>query len=267
MVTSLALLFLAAALLCGPGPVGRARLAALWPAPAATRSWRPFAVAPAVLGGLGGLLVAGPGGAVAGALVAAAAGSRRRGRKVAGIAAATAEQVAESLHRITDELRAGSHPSAALGGVRADGPHARDVLGPAAAAARLGDDVPTALRRTAAERRAVAPALERIASAWSLSDRHGIPLAELLAGVLADIRWRVRFGNTVRAQLAGPRATAAVLTALPALGLGLGQLIGAEPISVLRSGLLGQALLVVGVGLAAAGSAWSEHILRSAVPR
>jgi tight adherence protein B len=267
MVISLALLLLAAALLCAPGPVGRARLAALWPAtPTSARRWRPLTLGPLVLGGLAGLLVVGPGGALAGALVSLVASRRRRGRRAAGIATTTAEQLAESLHRITDELRAGSHPSTALGGVRADGPHARDVLGPAAAA-RLGDDVPAALRRTAAERPAVAAALERIASAWSLADRHGIPLAELLAGVQADTRWRVRFGNTVRAQLAGPRATAAVLTGLPVLGLVLGQLIGADPIAVLRGGVLGQALLVVGVGLAAAGSAWSEQILRSAVPR
>jgi hypothetical protein len=82
-----------------------------------------------------------------------------------------------------------------------------------------------------------------------------------------DIRWRVRFAATVRAQLAGPRATAAVLTTLPVLGIALGQLIGADPIGVLRGGPLGQVLLVIGVLLLAAGSAWSERILGSAVPR
>ena len=106
-----------------------------------------------------------------------------------------------------------------------------------------------------------------MAQAWSVAERHGIPLADLLARAQQDIRWRVRFTAAVRAQLAGPRATAAVLTALPGLGLGLGQLIGADPIGVLRGGLLGQALLVLGAGLAAAGWLWSERILRAAVPR
>ena len=41
----------------------------------------------------------------------------------------------------------------------------------------------------------------------------------------------------------------------------------ADPVGVLRGGLLGQALLVTGVALAAAGVAWSEQILRAAVPR
>jgi tight adherence protein B len=58
-----------------------------------------------------------------------------------------------------------------------------------------------------------------------------------------------------------------VLTTLPLLGIGLGQLIGADPVGVLRGGPLGQVLLVVGVTLMAAGSAWSERILDSAVPR
>jgi tight adherence protein B len=127
--------------------------------------------------------------------------------------------------------------------------------------------VPAALRREAARHDGVAPDIERIAAAWSMAERFGVPLAELLAQAHRDIRWRVRFASTVRAQLAGPRATAVVLTALPALGLGLGQLVGADPVAVLRGGPLGQAMLVVGAGLAAAGAAWSDRILRSAVPR
>jgi tight adherence protein B len=82
-----------------------------------------------------------------------------------------------------------------------------------------------------------------------------------------DIRWRVRFGASVQALLAGPRATAGVLTALPGLGVALGQLLGADPIGVLRAGPLGQVLLVVGIGLVAAGRAWTDQILRRAVPR
>ena len=193
------------------------------------------------------------------------------------MASATSDQLADAVRRMTDELRAGSHPVAVLTGVEADGPLARELLSGAATAARLGDGVPTALRRAGAGSAVGATGragdgqvradIERIAVAWSLAERHGIPLAGLLARAHEDIRWRVRFGATVRAQLAGPRATAGILSALPALGLGLGQLIGADPIGVLRGGVLGQLLLVAGIALAAAGMAWSEHILRSAVPQ
>jgi tight adherence protein B len=199
-------------------------------------------------------------------LVAVTVRRRQARRRAAGAAAAAAAQLADAVSRITEELRAGSHPAAALAGVRADGPLARGILTPAAAAARLGDNVAAALRRGAVERPGISADVERIAVAWSLAERHGIPLAELLGSAHHDIRWRVRFGATVRAQLAGPRTTAHVLTALPLLGLGLGQVVGADPVAVLRGGVLGQVLLVVGVALVAAGSAWSEHILRSAVP-
>lgn len=267
MVTSPVLALLAAALLCAPGPCSRARLAGLHPAAATTRRLSPGTAAPVVLAGLVGLLVAGPAGAGAAALLAVVVRGRRRRTRAARDAAAAAEQLADALRRITDELRAGSHPTAALAGVDADGPLARAILAPAAAAAQLGDDVPAALRRAAIARPDVAADVERVAGAWALAERHGVPLADLLAGAQEDIRWRFRFGNTVRAQLAGPRATATVLTALPVVGIGLGQMLGADPVAVLRGGVLGQVLLVVGVALAAAGSTWTDHILRSAVPR
>lgn len=266
-MTAAACAALAAAIGCMPRPAAAARFGTLWPSTGHRRAWRPGTTAPALLGGLAGLLLLGPAGALAGALVVATLARRRTTYRDVRAAAGTAGQLADAVRRMTDELRAGSHPAAALSGVRADGPLAREILAPAAAAAGLGDGVAAALRRDAAHRPEVTADIERIALAWSLAEQHGIPLAELLARAHEDIRWRVRFAATVRAQLAGPRATAAVLTALPLLGLGLGQLVGADPIEVLRSGVLGQVLLVVGVGLAVAGVAWSEHILNRAVPR
>ena len=50
--------------------------------------------------------------------------------------------------------------------------------------------------------------------------------------------------------MAGARTTAAVLAGLPVLGIGLGQLIGADPSSFLLSGGAGGWLLVIGVALA-----------------
>ncbi len=267
MVTASACATLAAALLCAPAPAGVARFSALWPRPRLRHTSWPVVVGPAVLGGLIGLAVGGVGGAMAGGLGALVMRQRRSRRRAAHHASAAAEQLAAAVARITDELRAGSHPAAALAGRGADGPIAHAVLAPAAAAAHLGDGIASALRRGGTAQPGIASDVERIAAVWALAERHGIPLADLLARTHEDIRWRVRFGATVRAQLAGPRATAGVLTALPLFGIGLGQLIGADPIGVLRSGLPGQILLVVGVAFVAAGSAWSERILSSAVPR
>jgi tight adherence protein B len=214
-----------------------------------------------------GLLLLGPAGGLTGALVVVSVWRRRGRRRAAAAVAAASDQLGAALGRMVDELRAGQHPAVVLDGGRADGPLAAELLAAAATAAALGDRVADALRRTAVERVDVGADLERVALAWAVAERHGVPLADLLARTQHDIRWRMRFGAAVRAQLAGPRATASVLTALPALGLGLGQLVGADPVGVLRGGLWGQALLVLGVGLAAAGMAWSEQILRAAVPR
>lgn len=267
-MVSAACAVLAAAVLCLPPPAAVARLGALRPGPVATWSWRaPGAAVPLLAGGGLGLVLAGPGGAVAGLLVAATVRHRRAARRREAVTAGTAGELAAAVHRMADELAAGAHPATALGGTSADGPRARALLAPAAAASRLGDDVPQALRRGAEHHPEVRAEVERLAAAWALSDRGGVPLAELLAGAGADLGQRVRFAARVRAELAGPRATALVLTALPTLGLALGQLVGADPLGVLRGGLLGQALLVVGVALAAAGVAWTEQILRAAVPR
>jgi tight adherence protein B len=262
-VVSAALLALAGALACLPARrVAADRLTALWPP---RRGW--CLGGPVSLVAFAGLLTAGPGGAVAGALLAVTVARARARRAALAAETVAAAELADALRRITDELRAGSHPAAALAGVTSDGPVAARLLAPAATAARLGDDVPAALRRGQDAAPGAAGELGRVAAAWSLAERHGVPLADVLIGVHDDIRWRVRFAAGVRALLAGPRATAGVLTALPALGVALGQLLGADPIGVLRGGPLGQGLLVIGLGLVAAGRAWTDQILRRAVPR
>ncbi len=60
--------------------------------------------------------------------------------------------------------------------------------------------------------------------------------------------------------MAGARATATILAALPVLGVLLGQLIGARPLSFLLSGHAGGWLLVVGSMLACVGLLWSDRI-------
>lgn len=270
-MTALAIGCVGIALLCVPGPAGAARLGDIAPRDAhaapPSRSARPVTTAVLAGAALIGFLVAGPGGGVAAVVGAGTVRRRRSAGRAAGDAAAIATEVADALRRITGELRSGAHPAVALGGVRSDGARAQQVLADAAAAAQLGDDVGRALRREAGLRPVVAVDLLRLADTWSLAERHGIPLADLLDDARRTIGWRVQFGRRVHAQLAGPRATAAVLAALPAVGLLLGQLLGADPVGVLRSSVLGQLLLVVGAGLTAAGFAWCDRILCAAVPQ
>jgi len=109
-------------------------------------------------------------------------------------------------------------------------------------------------------------ALERIAAGASLSARTGCSLAAVLAAVEDDLRARSRFRLELRAATSGPRAGAAVLAGLPALGLAMGSGVGADPWRVLTTTPVGQALLVAGVVLEAAGVWWSRWLVGRAVP-
>jgi tight adherence protein B len=65
--------------------------------------------------------------------------------------------------------------------------------------------------------------------------------------------------------MAGPRASAAVLAGLPAVGLLLGEAMGVQPLRVLSTTGTGQTLLVVGTGLLCAGVLWSARLTDRAV--
>ncbi|MFT4086764.1 MAG: hypothetical protein QM658_06345 [Gordonia sp. (in: high G+C Gram-positive bacteria)] len=105
------------------------------------------------------------------------------------------------------------------------------------------------------------PGVSRLVEAWSMSSDAGLPLADLLAALRADLVARQDFVERTGAGLAGPRATSTVLAGLPLLGIALGQAMGARPLAVLLGPGAGGALLVVGVGLAAVGVVWSESIV------
>lgn len=281
---------LAAAVLVWPAAPARARTATLL-RPAGSgragrgtppaRPGRPVVVlAAAAVGGL----AAGIGGVVAAAAVAATAAARLRSRRERRTGGHVEAGLVQALGLVVAELRAGGHPAAAVEAAASeaaasgsaatgsaagghlpgrDGEVAR-VLSAAAAAARLGGDVPDVLRRGGAP--GIARWLGRVADAWALADRNGVPLAELLDAVRVDVEERARFAAEVEARLAGPRATAAVLAGLPLLGVLLGQAVGADPLGVLLGGGVGQVLLVVGSGLGCAGVLWSARIVDGAVP-
>ena len=67
-----------------------------------------------------------------------------------------------------------------------------------------------------------------------------------------------------RAALQGPKATAMVLSILPVVGIGMGGLLGADPLHFLLGGGTGGVLLVAGTGLTTAGFVWSQRIMGKA---
>lgn len=257
-----ALLLGAAALLTWPGSPAPSRLRTLTRGTAEARAVRrPPLVLVAVVASALVAVLAGPGGGVAAAVVGAVLWRARRARRRDRDQRDAVAGLAEGLAGFAAELRAGHPPAAAAGAAARDAhPACGRALALVEATARLGGDVPRALRELAAVELLVGDHVRRLADAWSLADRHGIGLAGLAEAVAEDLRARARFEGRLGAQLAGPRTTAAVLAALPVVGLLLGQLLGARPWAVLTGSVLGQGLLVVGAVLVAVGLEWSAHL-------
>jgi tight adherence protein B len=185
----------------------------------------------------------------------------RRRRSVARRAQAIeAAALQSALDVLVGELRVGAHPVAAfdVAAREVDGPVAESLRG-VAARARLGADVTAGLRTSAASSRLSAH-WERLALFWGLAQTHGLAIATLMRAAHRDVVERERFSARVDAGMAGARTTAAVLAGLPVLGIGLGQLIGADPLDFLLSGGVGGWLLVIGVTLACSGLLWSDRI-------
>jgi tight adherence protein B len=201
---------------------------------------------------------------LAAAMVAATASLRYRRRRRIRRATEEGRTLEAALDVLVGELRVGSHPVHAFG-VAADetvGVVAMSLRA-VAARARLGADVAAGLR--AAARSSAQPThWHRLAVCWQLASDHGLAIAGLMRTAQRDIVEHQRFSARVTAGMAGARATAAILAGLPVLGVLLGQLIGARPLSFLLSGHTGGWLLVVGSMLACGGLLWSDRIIERA---
>ena len=180
---------------------------------------------------------------------------RRQDRRCEG------EEMTAALETVVGELRVGAHP------LQAFGIAATESSGAVGAALRtitarvgLGADIVSGLRAVADES-AVPFYWERVAVCWRLASDHGLAVATLMRAAQRDIVDRQRFSGRVDASLAGPRATAAILAALPILGILLGELIGAHPVKFLLGGGPGGWLLITGAALIAAGVLWSDHLV------
>lgn len=169
-----------------------------------------------------------------------------------------------ALEVLVGELRIGAHPVAAFDTAAREsaGPVA-EVLSGVASRARLGADVVSGLTAAASASRLHAE-WSRMAVSWRLAAEHGIPIGAVMRGVQLDVVERQRFRRRVHSALAGARASAGILAALPVAGLALGQAIGADPVPFLIRGQLGGWCLLGGALLLAAGLLWADLIIERA---
>jgi tight adherence protein B len=161
----------------------------------------------------------------------------------------------EWLDVLAAELAAGADPVASLIGVATSA----SVCPRAVAAARAGADVVAAMRAGAGRSATVRAA----AACWAVASGSGAGLAASLVVLADSARENERVRAELEAGLAEPRATAVVLALLPVLGLGLGSVLGAEPLSWLCGTGAGRAVLAAGFVLECLGAWWAWRIATS----
>lgn len=166
------------------------------------------------------------------------------------------QAVREALSEAVADLRAGQSTSRAVERAlsSADPGLAPSALG----AIRWGGDVATALRSDGQRRGC--ELLASAAACWSVAQASGAGLAEALDRIVQQDRKAEEVRRQLSSHLAAPRATARMLAALPLLGVGLGVLIGGDPIAWLTGTSLGWGCLVVGAALTAIGLLWAQRI-------
>lgn len=146
---------------------------------------------------------------------------------------------------------------------------ARDIMA-ACRAARIshetGSGPSSGIERHQREQPEFSHAWQRLLWCIRLSESTGAPLGELLQRLADQLEAEQDRRRALEAALAGPRMTQKLLAWLPALGLGLAQLMGADPLGVLTGTALGRMCLVAGGALWGANALWSRHLLAAARP-
>lgn len=103
-----------------------------------------------------------------------------------------------------------------------------------------------------------------LAACVSVSERSGAPLAGVLGRYATQLEGSLDQQAARETAMAGPQATVRLLTWLPVGGLGLGYLLGADPLAVLAGSPLGWLAAAAGVTLALIGRLWSRSLVRLA---
>lgn len=97
-----------------------------------------------------------------------------------------------------------------------------------------------------------------------MSESAGAPLATSLERAAEHAEERIDALLGRQSALAAPRATSRILSWLPLLGLGLGVLMGSDPVGVLTGSILGALTGLLGLGLAFAGRRWTAALVHRA---
>lgn len=183
--------------------------------------------------------------------------------------------LAGHLHRLAVLIAAGLGPRAAWG--HAAAASSDPVLAHIAAAIADGADIADALESAATHRVGVrgtgaevatrdeGEAWRSLAVAWRVATASGAPLAPALRGFAEGLRDRQAARRDIRVALAGPRATARIVMALPAIAVLLGVIMGVDLGATIATPI-GVSAVAGGVMLVVIARRWMRRLIRAAEP-
>jgi tight adherence protein B len=167
-------------------------------------------------------------------------------------------EVARACAALASYVRIGQVPAEALALAAVDCP----VLREAHRTQDLGGDVTRVWRAQAGQ--PGGSGLLELARAWQVATDTGAPMSATLEQVAEALTADLGLRAVVDSELAAPRATSKVMAALPACGIGLGYLLGGDPVDWLLASPVGGLCLVAGVVLACAGVLWIDMLASAA---
>lgn len=173
--------------------------------------------------------------------------------------------LAGQLHRLAVLIAAGLGPRAAWGHVAAES--SDPILAGVVAEIDRGADIGDALESAGAGAPTsdAAAAWRSLAAAWRVAGASGAPLAPALRGFAVGLRDSEAARRDIRIALAGPRATARIVTGLPVVAVLLGLLMGVDLLATVATPL-GAGAIGCGLVLVAIARRWMRRLLRAAEP-
>ncbi|GAB3584851.1 hypothetical protein GCM10027406_32030 [Leifsonia lichenia] len=205
-----------------------------------------------------------------------------------------AEQLAELVDELVTLMEAGVRQGAAWGYVREFSAH--PLAGRVAGRIAAGESIADALARAAGATgvagaagaagaaqgrtavsgpgRAVAagprPPVDSswavLAAVWQVAEAAGAPMSPTLRRLADSLRDRAETERDVQVALAGPSATARLVSWLPAVGMTLAVVMGVDPVGTLTGSVIGWVILAAGVLLLLLGRRWMRALRRRAHP-
>jgi len=167
-------------------------------------------------------------------------------------------RLVHALRALAAELSAGSTPADALERAAGDPslwPHAL-------AAARFGESIPQGLQRDATATPAVAAQLRQLSASWHVGAAHGAGLVTSIERLALSVQAQFELRSVLNSELAAPRATMRMLSALPLVGVAMGYLLGADPIAWFLGSSIGGLFVAAAVALTIAGVVWTRRIVQ-----